>query len=68
VTGNRRGDLEVRARVPRATLAGLAGSWTPCRVEADGHRVPFRYDEDRRVLTFTADVAAHGEVLVTACR
>jgi alpha-glucosidase (family GH31 glycosyl hydrolase) len=52
----------------RATLAGLGAGWKPCGIEADGHRVPFEYRAHRRVLRFAADVAADGEVVVTACR
>lgn len=52
----------------QATLAGLAPSWQPCRVEADGHRVPFEYDAAKRVLTFSADLSADGVLRVTACR
>ncbi|WP_296605496.1 TIM-barrel domain-containing protein [Nocardioides sp.] len=52
----------------RATLAGLDPDWRPCRVEADGHRVPFEYAGSRRVLRFSASIAATGGVRVTACR
>ena len=51
----------------RATLSGIGRTWMPCRVVADGHRVPFDYFPDRRVLRFAAGVAADGVVRVTAC-
>ena len=50
----------------RATLAGLDRSWTPCRVEVDGDRVPFAYHEARRYLRVTAPVV-DGVIRVTAC-
>ncbi len=52
----------------RATLAGLDREWTPCGVEVAGESVPFEYSAGRRVLEFSADVAADGVVKVTACR
>ncbi|GAA4377618.1 TIM-barrel domain-containing protein [Nocardioides caricicola] len=51
----------------RATLTGLAPSWTPCRVEADGAKVPFDYDAASRVLTLSAGLAADGVLRVVAC-
>ena len=50
----------------RATLAGLGRSWTPCRVEVDGERVPFAYHDARRYLRVTAPVV-DGEIRVRAC-
>ena len=52
----------------RATLAGLGADWKPCKVEARGRRVPFKYHAGRQVLRFSADVAAAGRVQVKACR
>lgn len=52
----------------QATLAGLAPSWQPCRVQADGRKVRFEYDAATRVLTFRADLAADGVLRVTGCR
>ncbi|WP_141012837.1 TIM-barrel domain-containing protein [Nocardioides sambongensis] len=51
----------------RATLAGVGRTWTPCRVEVGGKRVPFSYRPARRVLQFAATVPADGEVRVTTC-
>jgi len=60
--------LTARRYDVQATLAALGRGWTPCRVVADGSRVPFGYDAAKRVLTFRARVAAGGAVRVTACR
>jgi len=51
----------------QATLAGLAPSWKPCRVEADGHRVRFEYDAAKRVLTFSAGLSVDGLLRVSRC-
>ncbi len=59
---------EARTYTVRATLAGLDPDWQPCRVEAGGHEVPFEYAGSRRVLRFSAAIAATGEVRVTGCR
>ena len=59
---------ETRTYAVRATLAGLDPAWRPCRVEADGHRMPFEYAPSRRLLRFTGAVATDGEVRVSACR
>ncbi|WP_243056362.1 TIM-barrel domain-containing protein [Nocardioides sp. SR21] len=52
----------------QATLTGLAPSWEPCRVEADGRKVSFAYDARTRVLTLSAALGADGVLEVTACR
>jgi hypothetical protein len=52
----------------RATLAGLGRTWAPCRVEADGKRVPFAFHPHKRTMRFSANAAADGVVTVTACR
>ena len=52
----------------QATLAGLDRDWTPCRVEADGRQVPYRYDRADRVLRFSAAAPADGRIQVLACR
>ena len=59
---------QARSYDVRATLAGLGKDWKPCKVVADGARVPFKYRAGRQVLRFAADVAADGVVRVTACR